>query len=342
MGESLMHNLSIVDVGHGNCAFITSDGKNVVIDAAARTHLLRYLETNGVTEIDVVVISHSDEDHIGGLINLLSNPGIKVKQLVINQDSTKGSALWADVRALVDGQLYQGKLTVWTGVYAGGQNQAWTNVTDRLALQILSPTLSMGLGGPGAPLPGGSKTVTSNTASIVIKVVFDGRAVALFTGDMDEIALSDIVRIGIEMDARCLVFPHHGGLPGQCDPEKFTQDILKLVNPDIVVFSNGRMRHSNPRKEIIDAIKKGRPSTYIACTQLSKACCSSAVASRGYTPKSYSAGVEIDGYCAGSFDIDLESCLAQEEQISAHRNFVNGLPEAMCQNIEGIIAKSSN
>lgn len=335
-----MNYLSVIDVGHGNCAFIASEGRNVVVDVASRAHLLRYLEANEISEIDLVVISHSDEDHIGGLINLLSSECVRVKQLVINSDSTKKTGLWEDVRALIDSRFYRGSLKVWLEVYAGGDNSSWANVTDRLTVEILSPSLSMKLGGPGIPLPGKKKAVTSNTASIVVRVNFDNKPVAVFAGDMDGLAVDEVIRLNIDMAAKYLVFPHHGGLPGGADPSQFAEKLLGLVKPDMVFFSNGRTKHGNPRKEIVDAVRQARPDAYIACTQVARHCCSTAISRRDYVPRHYSAGVDLDACCAGSVEIDLDTCLANPEQLGEHQRFVRGLPEAMCIKGAEIIAIS--
>ncbi|QZX82357.1 ComEC/Rec2 family competence protein [Metapseudomonas otitidis] len=334
-----MHLLSVVDVGHGNCAIISSGGKNVVIDTASRTHLLSYLEVNGITKIDVIVISHSDQDHIGGLINVLSSTTIKVDQLIINPDAKKNSVLWADVRSLVDKKVSEKSLALYTGVYAGGQNDSWAKISDRLALEVASPSPAMVLGGPGISLPEGNKNLTSNSASIVVRVIFDGKAVALLTGDMDSIALAEIKRSGVDLKAPYLIFPHHGGLPGTIESEDFAEEIVSTVQPNSIIFSNGRGRHDNPRPEIVRAVKAKTPEVYIACTQLSKTCCEWPLDRADYQPRGYSAGSKNGEFCVGSFEINLETGVASEEQLTAHRTFVAGLPKALCCSSGNIIVK---
>lgn len=65
--------LSILDVGHGNCAVLLSDELVCVFDAGSRSILNEYLEANGVREIEALLISHADADHIAGAIGLLAN-----------------------------------------------------------------------------------------------------------------------------------------------------------------------------------------------------------------------------------------------------------------------------
>src|SRR6185436_11845015 len=70
--------LTILDVGHGNCAVLRDDRGAVIVDTGVGVTLLEFLEQCGITAIDAVLISHSDSDHVAGLIKLLSQPHIEV------------------------------------------------------------------------------------------------------------------------------------------------------------------------------------------------------------------------------------------------------------------------
>ena len=78
------HNLAILDVGHGNSAILIDSEGVVVIDTGLGSSLLEYLEESGVTTIDAVLISHADEDHIGGLVQLLSSSKFRVRSVRLN------------------------------------------------------------------------------------------------------------------------------------------------------------------------------------------------------------------------------------------------------------------
>ena len=68
--------LAILDVGHGNCAVLTDSKGIVVIDTGPGSALLEYLSEKNIKTIDVVLISHADQDHIGGLIQLLFSKSV--------------------------------------------------------------------------------------------------------------------------------------------------------------------------------------------------------------------------------------------------------------------------
>ncbi len=61
--------LHIIAVGQGGAVLIRSpSGQNVLYDGGrAATVVLDYLESVGVSSLDLVIASHPDADHIGGL-----------------------------------------------------------------------------------------------------------------------------------------------------------------------------------------------------------------------------------------------------------------------------------
>ena len=72
------HSFSIVfiDVGHGDAALVECDGKWMLIDSGdsnAGDRVYRVLEDRRVRHLDILAISHLDEDHIAGLPTALRN-----------------------------------------------------------------------------------------------------------------------------------------------------------------------------------------------------------------------------------------------------------------------------
>ncbi|MNP49944.1 hypothetical protein D3C76_1441650 [compost metagenome] len=153
--------------------------------------------------------------------------------------------------------------------------------------------------------------------------------VALITGDMDRIALDVIMENSTDITAKYLVFPHHGGLPGDSNVDVFTADLLGLVKPSSVVFSNGRTKYNNPAPAIVRSALNLIPAVNIMCTQLSKTCCAEGARMDFATPV-YSLGAKAGASCAGSVQIDLETLDIHPGVRGIHEDFVKTLPDSLC------------
>ncbi|MFY9820530.1 MAG: MBL fold metallo-hydrolase [Thermoanaerobaculia bacterium] len=85
--------MTILDVGHGNCAILQDSNGVVVIDAGLGNSLEIYLREQGIRRIDVILISHADQDHLGGLISLLASQAVEIGRVRLNTDSLQGSSI---------------------------------------------------------------------------------------------------------------------------------------------------------------------------------------------------------------------------------------------------------
>jgi competence protein ComEC len=99
--------LDVLDVGHGLAVLISKNKHAIIYDVGASypsgfnmadSVLLPILQARGFSKVDVVFISHGDNDHAGSLPQLLK--GIDVSQVITNQDKCQqGFALsWQGLR----------------------------------------------------------------------------------------------------------------------------------------------------------------------------------------------------------------------------------------------------
>jgi len=295
--------LSIVDVGHGNCAVLVDTNGTVVIDAGPGTALLEFLEQEGIDKVDVVLISHADKDHIEGLIALVSSGRFELGVIRINSDALKTSKLWDDLlyslnKAHVAGAVdFNPALTI-----------ADTGKLDRGAVHIefLAPNLYIAGRGPGSTDRAGRR-LTSNYISAVIRLVKDGTPIATITGDLDSVGLENLLEDNVDCSAPILVFPHHGGRPGTADMSTFAGRLVDLVKPETVIFSIRRGgKFNNPQPEIVATVRDRVPGVRVACTQLSTRCAAVVPSTQPtHLTAKYAQGRQANDCCGGTFVLQL-------------------------------------
>ncbi len=70
-------NIHFIDVGQGDCIFVEfPDGKNMLIDCGTKSYsdeVTAYLNGLGVTDITLVIATHTDADHIGSMPAVFEN-----------------------------------------------------------------------------------------------------------------------------------------------------------------------------------------------------------------------------------------------------------------------------
>jgi competence protein ComEC len=142
---------------------------------AGRAALVPFLRERGIAHIDTVVVSHGDNDHLGGLESLLAEVSV-------------GRILTSVPQEISLETRNMGR----TDPCEAGQHWKWEGV----AFTVLHPTA----GDPGP----------DNERSCVLRVSTGARAV-LIPGDIEHGAEARLVRrLGSALRAEILVAPHHG------------------------------------------------------------------------------------------------------------------------------------
>jgi competence protein ComEC len=261
-----MPNLYVLDVGHGNSAVLLDTKGVVVIDAGSQAHLLTFLLEHNINTVDVLLLSHADQDHIGGAINLLASKKVEVKSVYLNSDAKQTSKTWkrllrilwdaskrndlyseASLTPHLNGKLDQGEVT----------------------LEILAPNQCIAALSPGNK-DSNDRTLTSNSISAVIRLSHKGKPVALLPGDIDEIGLDNLLEDTNDIQAWLIVFPHHGGKPGSGNIEAFTLRFCQSVKPDIVIFSIGDNTKKFPTQVVVETVVETLNNVRIFSTRSSE------------------------------------------------------------------------
>ena len=197
-----------LDVGQGLSILVQSGGENLLYDGGDTSHsdeVVEYLHSQNVENIDYMISSHYDADHLGGLLKCLQNFSVE-------------NILGAD--------YYQG-----TDLYMDFVNAA---TADAISIQYPKPgdTFSFGTGSFTVLAPSGIDPNDSNKNSVVIRLT-NGNNSFLFTGDAEETSEQDMIRAGVSLDCDVLSLGHHGS------QSSTTWDFLEASTPSWAVVSCG-------------------------------------------------------------------------------------------------------
>ena len=317
--------LFILDVGHGNCAVLRDTGGTTVFDCAPGSTLKDTLEQLGINEITHLLISHADQDHIGGLIALLNAPGITIHNVHLNPDAVKRTEVWFDLRvALRDARATKG-----TRVYTSlTTEQSGLLTNGDIQLEVLAPTPELALAGVGG-LDLKNRKLTSNSMSAVIRLKFEDHHLALISGDLDALGLENLLEGAGEIQSEILIFPHHGGNPGARNPREFAEKLCSHVKPRIVLFSISRSRAGFPRREVIEGVMRSVPNAHVSCTQLSEECAIDTPLKFPHLFDYPARGKASGSCCAGTIHIPFSEGNFVDF-IAEHAAFVASIAPTMC------------
>jgi beta-lactamase superfamily II metal-dependent hydrolase len=319
--------IAILDVGHGNCAVCFANSDVAVVDTGLGSSLLEFLAEKNIQELSTVFISHADNDHIGGLIALLSSGTVAVRSVYLNPDAIKGSAVWDDLAFLLGQRDRTGDLAFNVNLTRGDSIELGGG---GIKLEALAPDKYLVAKGAGSKDRKGRR-LASNSMSVVVRVTTNDRSI-LLPGDLDQIGLLNILEGEDDIQAEILVFPHHGGAPGG-NVEEFVDCLQRAVSPETVLFSIGRTSHNNPRPEVLARLRKNDPNIKIQCTQLSTNCRSTAVDKQpSYVSEIYSRGRESNACCAGTIVVTLCGSTEPTPPEHLHAAFVDEITtNALCR-----------
>ena len=322
--------LTILDVGHGQCVVLQDADGTVIFDAGSGSTLLEFLQVSAITEIDAVIISHADADHLAGLLSLLSSPTVQVHRVHLNSDATKGSVIWEDLRHAVADATARTATIVTVGITTSSTQQF---ERGDVQIEILYPDPAVAMAGPGGRDLRGRR-LTTNSMSVVARISYQAIPRLLLTGDIDAAGLENLLEASPTPRSDVLVFPHHGGRPSHAEPAEFANLLSQAVQPNLIVFSIGRGRYMTPRPDIIEGIRGVLPNVIIACTQLSAHCAVSvpAVSPTHLAPIAAS-GRNKRWCCAGSIRLILEpETTRYNPPLPEHQDFIAAnAPSALCR-----------
>lgn len=220
--------VSFLNVGQGDAIFIESPtGNQLLIDGGPDKSILNALSRVMPfydKTIDMVLTTHPDQDHIGGIPEVFKN---YIVGEYINNGATSSTGVFKELENEISQKNIKTELAR-TGEVIDLGGGAY--------LKILYPTLD----------PKGKDT---NEYSIVAKLYY-GNSTFMFTGDAPTDVENYLAKTdGAELKSDVLKVAHHGS------KNSLSPDFLSAVAPEYSVISAGlNNRYGHPHKEIIDSL----------------------------------------------------------------------------------------
>jgi len=225
--------LTYFDVGQGDaCLVELPRDKSILIDTGPNTQnydagtrtIIPYLKRRNMKKLDAIFISHSHNDHSGGLVSL-------IQQFPVNHVYTSNGS---QDKPEEDFVTICDSLNVPIDYLAAG------NTVDDFhpaKIQILSPfqfMLKEGL------------DFNENENSLVIRLVY-GEHCFLFCGDIEKQTEEYLLSYDSLLQSQVLKSPHHGSSTSNTLP------FLRQVDPDWAVISVGKWnRFSHPSRTVLN------------------------------------------------------------------------------------------
>ncbi len=217
-----------LDVGQGDAIFIESPtGVQVLIDGGPDAGVLQELSKQMSffdRSIDVIIATHPDSDHVGGLSDVLTRYQIGAVLLTENEgDSPAASAF---MNAVIDEAV--------APIYARRGQQY--DLGGGVVLEVLFPETN-------------PKDMESNTSSIVAQLRY-GETEVMLTGDSPKSIEEYLVLIeGENLTSDILKVGHHGSRTST------SELFLAEVAPQYAIISAEKdSRYGHPHVEVTDAL----------------------------------------------------------------------------------------
>ncbi|MBI4353940.1 MAG: DNA internalization-related competence protein ComEC/Rec2 [Candidatus Omnitrophica bacterium] len=222
--------VTALDVGHGDALVIRTPGRQTLLvdtgtQEAGEYVVVPFLRYHGIGDVDALILTHFDEDHLGGALPLLQST--RVRRMFTNgaQPTTPtGHQVLAMARAK--------RIPVeplWTGMRLTGLGGA--------DMMVLHP--------PKGRVPG--TRPESNDNSIVAKLM-RGKVSWLLCADIEEAGLPWLLAWRETLHSTILKVPHHGSALGR-EGRRFAEQ----VRPSVALISVGR-RHGLPATSTLDEL----------------------------------------------------------------------------------------
>jgi len=208
--------LTVLDVGQGQSVAVSlPGGRRLLVDAGGlfgnfdvgRSVVGAFLTDNQPPRLDMAFASHPHADHIKGFVSLLDR--FAIGAFFDNGGTPEGALAGPIAKALATRCIPHTALAAGDQLDLGGGCVLWVLHPD-------SP-----------------EALDTNNGSLILRLTWNGRGIALFPGDAERVVLRRLVRQNIDLTADVLVLPHHGS------STSLVKRFYAAVAPKVAIASAG-------------------------------------------------------------------------------------------------------
>lgn len=224
-----------IDVGQGDSILVIQKDQVMLVDCGTRAKgstVVEYLKELGITKIDILVGTHSHDDHMGGMAEVIRNFEIGTLYAPDNSKESITTFWYMDfLDAVSEKDVNWVYPEVGTTFGVGDAN-----------IQIVAPN---------------SKEYNNmNNYSIVLRVTY-GETDALLMGDAETLSEEEIINNGLYIDVDVLKLGHHGS--STSSSEKF----LNATTPQYAIISAGKGNtYHHPIKSVMERLDNMEITVY--------------------------------------------------------------------------------
>lgn len=217
--------VAVLNVGQGQSIAIMAGSSTVVIDCGgnetvnAGSAMADYLMSRNRFSIDLLVLTHLHDDHVSGVMTLLSRMNVRRIALPLGADDPEG--ILPKIEALAQSRGTEILCVADDSLYLAG----------RISLNVFAPI------GAGA----------MNERGLIIHAAI-GEFGMLVTGDADEVTERGLLKLKSLPKTELLIAGHHGSKRSTSD------ELLDAAAPQAAVISSGYNTYGHPASETLSRL----------------------------------------------------------------------------------------
>lgn len=227
----------MLDVGQGESIHVSSAGVCMLVDGGSTSNhrlgeycLIPYLKFQGIRHVDYMVMTHADEDHISGLLEIMENEQIKVNNLIL-----------PDVKEKSKGYMKMEDAARNAGIDIHYIHSGMSFACGKITVKCLYPFEKQ-------------EYDSENDYSTVLLLSYDGLDL-LLTGDIGDKGENEMLSGGLLKDVDILKAAHHGSRYST------SKEFLKTVLPEITLISCGANNsYGHPHEELLIRLEEAGSS----------------------------------------------------------------------------------